>query len=207
MINTEGHLRYLEYGQKEIDYLKMRDKKLGAAIERIGVIKREVVPNPFTALVFNVISQLISKKAAQTVWSRLNALIGEITPEKIATKEVEAIQGCGISMRKAECIKGIAEAAIGGRIDFSTLYLLSDKEIIQKLSELNGIGVWTAEMLLIFTFNRPDVVSYNDLAIRKGIMKLYELDKLTKKDFNEYRERYSPCGSVASLYLWQISTT
>ena len=202
----ESNSEYFSYGQEELDYLKSKDEKLGAAIEGIGMIKREIMSDPFKALVFNVISQLISKKAAQTVWNRLNNLMEGITPDRIAAIEAEVIQGCGMTITKAECIKGIAKAAIDGRVDFSTLHLLSDDEIIKKLTALNGIGVWTAEMLLIFTLNRPDVVSYNDLAIRKGIMKLYNLDKLTKRDFNEYRHRYSPYGSIASVYLWQIST-
>jgi len=82
---------------------------------------------------------------------------------------------------------------------------LSDEEVIKQLSLLNGVGIWTAEMLLIFSLQRPDVVSYGDLGIRKGMMKLYGLESLTKKQFESYREHYSPYGSVASLYLWELS--
>jgi len=198
-------MQIFEYGQKEIGYLKSKDKKLGAAIDRIGMIKRRITPDPFTALVSSVISQQISGKAADTVWNRLISLIGDITPGSIAQTELSEIQGCGISVRKAEYIKGIAGAAISGEVDFATLHTLTDQEIIKKLSSLRGVGVWTAEMLLIFSLCRPDVVSYKDLAICRGMMNLYGLKELPKKKFERYIKRYSPYGSVASLYLWALS--
>jgi DNA-3-methyladenine glycosylase II len=198
-------MQIFEYGQKEIDYLKSKDKKLGAAIERIGLIKRRITPDPFTALVSSVVGQQISSKAAETVWNRLNNLLGSITPESIAQAELSGIQGCGMSVRKAEYIKGVAEAAISGEVDFDSLHTLTDEEIIKKLSSLHGVGVWTAEMLLIFSLCRPDVVSYRDLAICRGMMNLYGLKELPKDKFERYRKRYSPYGSVASLYLWALS--
>lgn len=110
-----------------------------------------------------------------------------------------------MTLRKAEYIKGIASAALTGEVDFSKLHTLTDEEIIKKLSSLNGVGIWTAEMLLIFSLCRPDVVSYGDLAIRRGMMNLYGLKELPKEKFNRYRKKYSPYGSVASLYLWELS--
>jgi DNA-3-methyladenine glycosylase II len=196
-----------EYGQKEIDYLKKKDKKLGAAIERIGMVEREIIPDPFSALISSVIGQQISSKAAETVWNRLLNLLGQVTPETIASTELLAIQGCGMTLKKAQYIKGIAETAISGEIDFNSLHTLSDEEIIKKLSSLHGVGVWTAEMLLIFSLCRPDVVSYKDLAIVRGMMNLYGLKELPKEKFERYKKRYSPYGSVASLYLWAISVS
>ncbi|HBV89119.1 MAG TPA: DNA-3-methyladenine glycosylase 2 family protein [Desulfosporosinus sp.] len=193
------------YGQKEMDYLKVKDKKLGAAIDRIGVIKREITPDPFMALISSVVSQQISKKAAETVWNRLVTLLGQITPESIAEKDLSVIQSCGMSERKAGYIKGIAGSAITGRVDFKGLHNLPDQEIIETLSSLHGVGVWTAEMLLIFSLTRPNVVSYKDLAICRGMMNLYGLKELPKEKFERYRKRYSPYGSVASLYLWELS--
>ncbi|MDI6813686.1 MAG: DNA-3-methyladenine glycosylase [Desulfitobacteriaceae bacterium] len=198
-------MMFFEYGQKEIDYLKHRDKKLGAAIDMIGLIKREITPDPFTALVSSVVSQQISNKAAATVWNRLQTLLGNITPESIAQTERSAIQGCGMSERKAGYIKGIADAATSGIVDFNGLHTLTDEEIIKRVSSLRGVGVWTAEMLLIFSLCRPDVVSYKDLAICRGMMNLYGLDEFPKETFERYRKRYSPYGSVASLYLWALS--
>lgn len=198
-------MQIFEYGQKEIDYLKSKDKKLGAAIDRIGMIRRRITPDPFTAIISSVVSQQISSKAADTVWNRLLELLGSIDPESIARAELPEIQSCGMSMRKAEYIKGIAEAAISGEVDFAALHTLTDQEIIKKLSSLHGVGVWTAEMLLIFSLCRPDVVSYKDLAICRGMMKLYGLKELPVEKFERYRKRYSPYGSVASLYLWALS--
>lgn len=194
-----------DYGQTEIDYLKRKDKKLGAVIDRIGLIQREIMPDPFTALISSVVSQQISKKAAETVWNRLSLLIGNITPENIARMSLSDIKVCGMSERKASYIKGIADAALSGTVDFKKLHTLSDEEIIAKLSSLHGVGVWTAEMLLIFSLNRPDVLSYKDLAICRGITNLYGLKELPKEKFQNYRKRYSPYGSVASLYLWASS--
>lgn len=196
---------YFQYGDKEIEYLKNKDKKLAAAIDRIGPIQREVIPDPFTALISSIVSQQISKKAAETVWARLENLLITITPESIANTETEAIQGSGMSTRKAGYIKGIAEAAKNKQVDFANLHNLKDEEIISQLSKLHGVGVWTAEMLQIFSLNRPNILSYNDLAIRRGMMNLYNLKELPKEKFEKYRKRYSPYGSTASLYLWELS--
>ena len=198
-------MEIFKYGEKEINYLKKKDKKLAAAIERIGPIQREVIPDLFTALINSIVGQQISAKAADTVWNRILLCLGEITPETIATASAEEIQKCGLSMRKANYIKNIGDAVKSGSLDISKFQLLSDEEIIKALSALNGIGVWTAEMLMIFSMERQNVLSFGDLAIRRGIMKLYGLKELDKVKFEKYKKRYSPYGSVASLYLWRIS--
>ena len=197
---------FFEYGQAEIEHLKRKDKKLGAIIDKIGLIQREITPNVFSAIIQSVLSQQISTKAAQTVCNRLDNLLNhDITPKSITIAGLDAIKGCGMSQRKAGYILGIAEAALTGVVDFNTLHTLTDAEITKRLTVLNGVGVWTAEMLLIFSLGRPNVVSYGDLAIRRGIMKLYGLKELPKESFEKYRKRYSPYGSVASLYLWALS--
>jgi 3-methyladenine DNA glycosylase/8-oxoguanine DNA glycosylase len=193
------------YGQAEIEYLTRRDRKLGRAIGQIGKIERQVTPDLFAALVRSVVAQQISRKAADTVWGRLCESLLDITPRNVAGTDVSDIQKCGLSMRKATYIKGIGAAAACGELDLLELREMPDDGIIEKLSTLPGIGVWTAEMLLIFSFCRPDVVSWGDLAIRRGMMNLYGLKELSKKQFDRFRKRYSPCGSVASLYLWALS--
>jgi len=198
-------MQIFQYGQAEIDYLTSRDKKLGRAIGDIGMIERQVMPDLFKALVHSVVAQQISSKAATTVWGRLCGNLLDITPCKVASAAVSDIQQCGLSMRKARYIKGIGEAASQGDLDFLELREMPDDRVIEKLSSLPGIGVWTAEMLLIFSLCRPDVVSWGDLAIRRGMMNLYGLKELSKKQFDRFRKRYSPCGSVASLYLWALS--
>ena len=198
-------MKIFEYGQKEIDYLKKKDKKLALAIDKIGILEREITTDPFKALIFSVVSQQISGKAAETVTKRLINLVGDITPERIFETDLSDIQKCGMSTKKSEYIKEIANASISGNIDFNELYKLADEEIIKKLSSLRGVGVWTSEMILIFSLCRPNVLSYNDLAIRRGMMNLYGLSELSKIDFEKYRKRYSPYGSIASLYLWELS--
>ena len=198
-------MHLFQYGKAEIDHLKSRDRKLGRAIDRIGMIERQVTPDLFKALVHSVVAQQISRAAANTVWGRLCGRLSDITPRNVASTEVSEIQKCGLSMRKATYIKGIGEVAYRGDLDLLELREMPDEGVIEKLSSLPGIGVWTAEMLLIFSLCRPDVVSWGDLAIQRGMMKLYGLKDLSKKQFDRFRKRYSPCGSVASLYLWALS--
>ena len=193
------------YGQAEIDHLKARDRALGRAIDRIGPIERGVIPDVFASLVHSVVAQQISGAAARTVWSRLLARFGAITPAVIQAAPVEDLRQCGLSMRKASYIKGLGEAAADGTLDLAALPDLPDDEVIARLSSLRGIGVWTAEMVLIFAMQRPDVVSWGDLAIRRGMMMLYGRSELDRPAFDRYRRRYSPYGSVASLYLWRIA--
>lgn len=169
------------------------------------MITRRVTPDLFTALVASVASQQVSAKAADTVWHRMEERFGAITPASIAAATPEEIQQCGMSRRKAGYIRGIGKAVADGTLDLYGLRSLSDDEIIARLTALNGVGIWTAEMLLIFSMERPDVVSWGDLAIRRGMMRLYGKETIGRAAFELYRKRYSPYGSVASLYLWEIS--
>lgn len=193
-----------QYGQHEIDYLKRKDKRLAQAIDRIGFIERPVIPNLFAALVNSIVSQQISSKAVATIWTRMQERLGEITPGNIALRTVEQVQQCGITMKKAVYIKKIAAAVRSGEFNIGELSELPDVEVMRRLCALSGIGVWTAEMLLTFSLQRPDVVSWGDLAIRRGMMMLYHHRKLDKVKFQRYKRRYSPYGTVASLYLWEI---
>jgi len=196
---------YLSYGEKELSYLKKRDKKLGLAIDKIGMIRREARPDHFEALVMSIVSQQISRKAADSIWDRLNNKFSIMSASVIVNADLNDLHKCGISLRKAGYFKGLAEAVMSGDVDFGEFDSMSDDEIIKKLSSLRGIGVWTAEMFLIFSMCRMDVVSWGDLAIRRGMMDLYGLKELTKEQFKKYRKRYSPYGSIASLYIWALS--
>ena len=198
-------MNYFKYGKKEIEYLKEKDSILGKVIDDLGIVKRETDPNIFSGLISSIISQQISTKAAITVTSRFMELVGEITPENINNMDIEDIQKCGMSLRKAGYIKSAAEASINKTINFNNLHSLSDEEVIKELIKLKGVGEWTAEMLLIHSLSRPNVLSYKDLAIRRGIMRIYGLDGLTKDEFEKYRSLYDPYGTVASLYIWEIS--
>ncbi len=193
------------YGQTELAYLKKRDKKLGEAIDRIGMIERSVIPDLFPALINSIVGQQISNKAKDTVWNRFLTRFGDITPPKLAVVTAAEIQQCGITMKKATYIKSITQAVLAGKLNIDQLSELPDEEVCKRLSALDGIGVWTAEMLMIFSLRRPDIVSWGDLAIRRGMMLLYHHRTLDKAKFIKYKKRYSPYGTVASLYLWAIA--
>lgn len=158
----------------------------------------------FWALVESIVSQQLAVKAADAIFRRVEALLGEVTAERLLAVDVDELRACGLSGRKIEYLRGIAEAKISGAIDFEGLAEKSDAEVIAELVKLKGVGVWTAEMLLIFALGRPDVLSFKDLGIRRGIMMLNHLDDLTEEGFEIYRKRYSPYGTLASLYLWRV---
>ena len=159
----------------------------------------------FTALIDSVIAQQISGRAAQTISDRLHGLVGNFTPQSLAEVDPSQIQQCGLSQRKVGYIQGIAREAASGALDLEALRHAPDEELLRKLSALNGIGVWTAEMLMIFSLCRPDVLSWGDLGIRRGMALLYGDRELTRERFERRRKRYSPYGSVASLYLWSLA--
>lgn len=200
-------IKLFDYGEKEINHLKNVDPILASAISRIGYLKREVIVDIFPALIYNIVSQLVSLKSAETVWGKMIERFGDITPEKLASSSAEDIQSCGMTMRKALCIKDVGIKVVNMELDLESFNRLTDEELVVQLTKIKGIGRWTAEMMLILSMERPDVISYGDLAIRKGMEKLYGIEKLSKAEFDKYKSLYSPYGSVASIYLWEISHT
>jgi DNA-3-methyladenine glycosylase II len=206
MIYIENNMTvYFPYGEKEIEYLKKADKKLATVIDQIGIIERPIIPDLFSALVHSIVGQQISTKAHQTIWERIQNRSGEITPAVIDNLTLEELQQCGISFRKADYIKSVAQKILRSEFDIHSLHSMSDEEVCAKLSELNGIGVWTAEMLMIFSMQRPNILSYGDLAIHRGLRMVYRHRKIDKTKFNKFWKRYTPYASVASLYLWAVA--
>lgn len=196
---------YFEYGEKETEYLKSKDRRLAAVIDRIGHIDRKTDGDLFSSVVNSIIGQQISSKAHATISARLLEEAGEVTPESIAAMSVERLQQMGMSFRKAEYIKEFAEKTVSGEFDPEAVREMSDEEAIAELSKLRGIGVWTAEMMLLFCLQRPDILSYGDFGIRKGMRMVYRHRKLDKKLFDRYRRRLSPYCSTASLYFWAVA--
>lgn len=196
---------YFEYGDKEVEFLKKKDKKLGEAIERIGHIYRAVDSELFSSVIHHIIGQQISTRAQETVWRRLCDRIGNINAESICSIELNELQSFGMTFKKAEYIKDFAERVRSGDFDVERLVELSDDEVVRELSSIKGIGVWTAEMIMIFCMQRPDVVSFGDLAIIRGMRMLYRHRSIDRKRFERYKKRYSPYGTVASLYLWAVA--
>jgi len=199
--------RFFEYGDEEVAYLKSRDPKLAQAIDAVGHVNREMMDEGdlFAAVVHHIIGQQISSAAQATVWARLKEALGEVTPANVSAATVEELQACGTSFRKAEYIKNFGEQVDSGAFDLDAVANMSDAEAVKALSSLQGIGEWTAEMLLLFCLGRPDILSFGDLAIHRGMRMVYHHRKVTRQMFEKYRRRYSPYGSVASLYLWAIS--
>lgn len=200
--------RYFEYGEEELAYLRSADPKLAPiidAIESRGPVRRELQDDLFQAVVNSIVGQQISTAAHKTVWARMVNRLGEITPETIASASVEELQSCGTTFRKIDYIKDFAEKVCSGAFDLEAVEAMSDAEAIEALSSLKGIGRWTAEMILLFCLERPDILSYGDLAIQRGMRMVYRHRALTPKLFAKYQRRLSPYGSTAALFFWEVS--
>ena len=196
---------YFEYGENEITYLRNKDKKLSEVIDQIGMIEREVDTDLFSAVVHHIIGQQISTKAQATIWQRMKEILGEVNAVTILSADISKLQSLGMTFRKAEYITDFARKVYEGVFDLETVAQMSDEAAIKELASLKGIGVWTAEMILLFCLQRPDIFSYDDLAIQRGLRMVYHHRKIDRKLFEKYRRRCSPYCSVASLYLWAVA--
>ena len=181
---------FFVYGKKEISYFKAKDKRLGKVIDKVVHIERETIPDLFSALVHSIVGQQISTKDHST---------------HIAGLDKETLQTFGITFKKEEYIKVAAKKVVDGDLDIERLRFLSDNEVCKELVKLDGIGVWTAEMLLIFSMRRPNILSFGDLAILRGMRMVYHHRQISKKLFEKYKKRLSPYASVASLYFWAVA--
>jgi DNA-3-methyladenine glycosylase II len=196
---------YFRYGEKEIEYLKNKDRILGEAIDKIGKIKRTIDSNLFSSVIHHIIGQQISAAAQKTIWKRINEKVENITIDSIDNLTINEIQGFGTTFRKAEYIKNFVSKIKCGEFILDDIINKNDDEIIKQLTSLKGIGIWTAEMIMIFCLQRPDILSYDDLAIHRGLRILYHQKNIDKNKFERYKRRYSPHATVASLYLWEIA--
>ena len=197
--------QYFAYGTTETGYLARKDKRLANVMERIGPIRREVRPDLFDALMHAIVGQQIATKAQQTVWGRLVQALGQVTPATVDGTGSEALQRLGLSFRKVGYMKGAARKALLGELDVEALRHMDDASVSAALCRLDGVGVWTAEMLMLFSLQRPDVLSFGDLAIHRGLRMVYRHKKVSRDRFEVYRRRFSPYCSVASLYLWAVA--
>ena len=196
---------FFAYGQTETDYLKAKDSKFAAVIDQIGHIDRVVDTDLFSSVVHHIIGQQISTKAQATIWRRMQDSLGTVDAEAILAAGVPRLQSLGMTFRKAEYITDFAEKVHTGAFDPDRIRALPDEEAIRELSALKGIGVWTAEMILLFCLQRPDIFSYDDLAIQRGLRMVYHHRSIDRRRFAQYRRRFSPYCSVASLYLWAVA--
>ncbi len=193
----------LKYGNEQTGLLAQRDERLGAFIERKGFVERHVFDDFFTGLCYNIIGQQLSMKACETLWNKFIGSVGEPLAENCT--DALLLKQCGLSRAKAECIAECAARYISGELDEKRLISMTDSEAIAALTAIRGIGIWTAEMVLIFCLARPDVLSLSDFGIRKGLSLLHSIAMTDKKAMERFKALYSPYGTVASVYLWEAA--
>ncbi len=190
------------------DYLALADPQLAELIERFGRCALKPWQNePFSTLITSIISQQLSVKAADTIVSRaLQSLnVSRFSPRSLASAPQEQLRQCGLSNAKAGYCKGIAEAALSGQVNFAELTRLDPQQVIDQLICLKGVGVWTAEMFLIFGIGHSDIWSYGDLGLKKGVALLQgEADLPCQSVFEACGENWRPYRSVVSWYLWRL---
>jgi len=195
----------IAFDKEGIKYLRNKSSEMKALIELLGDIETYYIEDPFTSLINQIMYQSISFKAANTIWERFYDNFAPITPESILSRTHDELKVCGLSNSKVRYIHNVADAFLNQTInlDFDSL---SDADIISEVTKIKGIGVWSAEMFLIFCLKRPNVMSYGDLAIRRGIEWLFDIDhSLTKEEFAYYYDLFSPYNTLASHILWEIT--
>lgn len=197
--------KYFQYSLKELEYLKKKDKILAEAIEKIGLIYRPITPDLFEALVHSIVGQQISISAQKSIWEKLVNKVDKVSVNNILKLTKDELQSVGLSYRKVEYIQNMAEKIASKEFDLEKLHNLSDDEVCEELSSLKGIGVWTAQMIMIFSMQRKDILSYGDLAIQRGLRMLYHHREITPKLYLKYKKRYTPYSTLASLYIWAIA--
>lgn len=196
---------FFEYGEVEIRYLKSKDKRLGEIIDRLGYIRRKTDSDLFSSVVHHIVGQQISTRAQQTIWNRMNEGLGSVTAETLLSAGRDRIKSFGMTYRKADYILDFSRQVESKAFDVEEVANLDDQGAIKALTALKGIGLWTAEMILLFCLKRKDILSYGDLGIIRGLRMLYRHREVDRVRFERYRKRFSPYGSVAALYLWAIS--
>ena len=195
--------------QKAIRVLCKNDRTLGQLIEQAGPITLDLPKqiNPFDALLRSIIYQQLSGKAAAAIHKRVRALFsgGKINLDEVLAMDDQVLRNAGMSRAKVAAVNDLAQKTIDGLIPSgSRLREMSDADIVEKLTQVRGIGEWTVQMLLMFHLGRPDVLPTKDLGVRKGFMLTYGLDELpAEKEMMVYCERWRPYRSVGSWYMWR----
>jgi len=190
-----------------ITYLSNTDPVMAHAIERVGPCTLTPNPNIFEALVDAIISQQISVKAADAIVGRVRAATadGLITPEALLLLDHDELRAAGLSTPKARYIRDLTERITSGQLDLTQLEHLADEKVIEKLVAVKGIGRWTAEMILIFSLSRSDVLPVDDLGFVEGVREAYGLpERPTRKEMQERGEPWRPYRTFATWYMWGI---
>jgi DNA-3-methyladenine glycosylase II len=206
---TAAFLRTLRKAEKQ---LAAADAGLAQVIARVGPAQLEPSPDfdPFHALVRSICHQQLHGKAAETILGRVNTRFGDGAAadlKKIHRARIPTMRACGLSEAKALAIKDLAAKCLDGTVpDAKTLHMLSDDEIVERLTEVRGIGRWTVEMMLMFRMGRLDVFPVDDFGVRKGFTLLRNLkEPITAKQLMPHGEAWRPYRTVASWYLWRVA--
>jgi DNA-3-methyladenine glycosylase II len=191
--------------RKAINHLKKSDPILRAIIERVGPCRMEFGEPVFHSLAEAIVYQQLNGKAAVTIFKRFTALAGEpLTAEGIAKLTVEQMRSVGLSKQKSSYLRDMAERAIRGELSFTHLPEMTDEEVTKHLTQVKGVGVWTAHMFLIFTLKRQNILPTGDFGIRMAMKKHYHKRKLPNPVQMERIARpWEPYRSIACWYLWR----
>ena len=192
-----------------IDHLRRADPVLGAAIDAVGPIELAVEPDVWWGLVDSIISQQVSVKAAWAIIGRVAALGagGRPTPAEIAAMSDDVLRAAGLSRAKVRYVKDLAARWLDGSLRHQELARMTDAEVVAELTRVKGVGAWTAEVILIFTLDRPDVLPVGDLGVRVGVQRLYGLAERPGRDeLLRIAEPWRPWRSLASRYLWRVAS-
>jgi len=191
--------------RKAVLYLSQSDPVLRAIIARVGPFRMEYGDPEFHSLAEAIIYQQLNGKAAVTIFKRFAALAGEpLTPEGILKLSEEQLRSVGLSKQKSSYLRDLATKTHEGKLDFRRLPKLSDDQVIEHLTQVKGIGVWTAHMFLMFALRRPNVLPTGDFGVRMAIKKYYKKRKLPKPDqMEKIAKAWEPYRSVACWYLWK----
>jgi DNA-3-methyladenine glycosylase II len=187
-------------------YLARHDRRLAVLIRRIGPPALPLTPNPFVALVGSILHQQVSMSAAAAVYRRLAQLCprGRITPPAVLAAKAEQLRAAGLSRQKMEYVRGLAQAFARGELSARRLRAMPDEEVIAATTRLKGVGRWTAEMLLIFCFGRPDVWPIDDYGLRKAAARLLGVTEPPEPAvLRELAEPWRPYRTYATWYLWR----
>jgi DNA-3-methyladenine glycosylase II len=191
--------------KKAVHHLRESDPVLASIIERVGACQLTYREPTFEALARSIVFQQLSTKAARTIYGRLEeAAGGRITPEAIQNLSLGEMRRAGLSKQKIGYIRDLAEHALSGKVDFARLPSMSDEEVVVALTDIKGVGVWTAHMFLIFALRRPNVLAVGDLGVRSAIKRHYKKRALPKPEqIAKLAENWHPYCSIACWYLWR----
>lgn len=200
------------FGRKAVAHLKKVDPVMAEVIEKVGSYKGWPASDGthFDAVARSIVFQQLSGKAAGTIHGRFQGLYGGRTPLpwELAITSDEQLRAIGLSRQKSAYLKDLGARVASGELSIETLHELSDEEIITALTQVNGIGRWTAQMFLMFRLGRPDVLPDLDLGIQKGIQRAYRLRKLpTPERVLKIGARWAPYRTVGSWYMWRLLDT